>query len=189
MIGAELTGSRFGRLVVTAQLESVRRPKGACRMWQCLCDCGQVTKISTGQLTSGKTRSCGCLRRENSSRYCQKPSGVAGRNSAIVSYKKGARSRQLEWRITDEDAFKMFSENCYYCGAPPQNISKAPGGDFIYTGIDRMDNALGYIPGNVVPCCKACNFIKCKLSTSEILAWAKTVTRVAELRSIYGSLS
>ena len=27
-------------------------------------------------------------------------------------------------------------------------------------GIDRMDNAVGYLPANVVPCCKDCNFMK-----------------------------
>ena len=57
----ELVGERFGRLVVACETE--RRPQGG-RQWLCRCDCGKEAKLSTGQLVSGNTKSCGCLRRE-----------------------------------------------------------------------------------------------------------------------------
>lgn len=53
-------GKRFGRLVVTTEAER----RGARRMWNCLCDCGKPTTVAQGQLTSGRTQSCGCLHRE-----------------------------------------------------------------------------------------------------------------------------
>ena len=30
-------------------------------MWECICDCGNRSVVSTNQLTSGHTKSCGCL--------------------------------------------------------------------------------------------------------------------------------
>lgn len=71
----DLTGMRFGRLKVIE-----RKPNNSWRqaMWLCQCDCGE-TKIVVGRnLTSGGTRSCGCLQRESvpyddltGKRYCR----------------------------------------------------------------------------------------------------------------------
>lgn len=56
----DLTGQRFGRLVVLDRI-----PPGEHRRtrWRCLCDCGREKVTDTNKLTSGNTRSCGCLRR------------------------------------------------------------------------------------------------------------------------------
>lgn len=32
-------------------------------MWRCLCDCGKETEVDTYSITSGVTKSCGCLRK------------------------------------------------------------------------------------------------------------------------------
>jgi len=56
----DLTGKRFGRLVVRAAAGSRRRS----RIWLCACDCSQLKEFSTTTLVSHGTRSCGCLRRE-----------------------------------------------------------------------------------------------------------------------------
>jgi hypothetical protein len=61
----DLTGQRFGRLVAQ---ESVRRVNGRLG-WLCLCDCGnQHTVDQAWSLTSGNTRSCGCLKENCGSR-------------------------------------------------------------------------------------------------------------------------
>ncbi len=39
-----------------------------------------------------------------------------------------------------------------------------------YNGLDRVDNALGYTPTNVVACCGLCNWIKRDLSQAQFLA-------------------
>ena len=56
----DLTNQKFGRLLVLG-LSVERSPRGGPR-WECVCTCGQVTRVLTASLTSGKTRSCGCLR-------------------------------------------------------------------------------------------------------------------------------
>lgn len=55
-----ITGLRFGRLVV---LEPRSRDRNGVR-WLCRCDCGQQPIIRGVDLTSGNTKSCGCLNRE-----------------------------------------------------------------------------------------------------------------------------
>lgn len=57
----DLTGQRFGRLTVL-NLDRYEKRTG---FWNCKCDCGNEVQVRTGDLTSGNTLSCGCLREEN----------------------------------------------------------------------------------------------------------------------------
>ena len=52
----DLTGQRFGRLVVMGRDFSKNYTA-----WQCLCDCGQVKAIASNSLRRGYTESCGCI--------------------------------------------------------------------------------------------------------------------------------
>ena len=61
MTARDLTGQRFGRLLVLERAES--GPNYAAR-WRCACDCGVATCANHTQIVYGHTRSCGCLRRE-----------------------------------------------------------------------------------------------------------------------------
>lgn len=60
----DLTGKRFGRLVVVG-----RHPhnRGGHAKWECMCDCGKTAVVVSDRLLSGKTRSCGCYKRQRSS--------------------------------------------------------------------------------------------------------------------------
>lgn len=53
-------GRRYERLVVVAEAE----PRGSRRRLACRCDCGGTIEVYASNLVGGKTRSCGCLRRE-----------------------------------------------------------------------------------------------------------------------------
>jgi hypothetical protein len=55
-------GQKFGRLTV---LERVIRPGLSRTSWRCRCDCRAEKVILALNLRNGKTRSCGCLRRQN----------------------------------------------------------------------------------------------------------------------------
>ena len=53
----DLTGQRFGKLIVLGRdYDKEKKLK-----WKCQCDCGNITYVSTGNLSTG-TSSCGCLR-------------------------------------------------------------------------------------------------------------------------------
>lgn len=55
------TGRRFGRLTVVER-EECATSQGA--RWVCLCDCGTTKTVTSQNLQSGNTRSCGCLQRD-----------------------------------------------------------------------------------------------------------------------------
>lgn len=57
----DLTGQRFGRLVV---LERAGSDKNKSALWFCRCDCGKEKVINSKSLRNGSTRSCGCLHQE-----------------------------------------------------------------------------------------------------------------------------
>jgi hypothetical protein len=57
----DLTGERFGRLLVLMRVENSKNKKS---QWLCKCDCGKEVKITVDKLNSGVTRSCGCLHNE-----------------------------------------------------------------------------------------------------------------------------
>lgn len=57
----DLSGQRFGRLVVTEFAFTNNSRKS---VWRCTCDCGTAVEVPGFRLRSGHTSSCGCLQRE-----------------------------------------------------------------------------------------------------------------------------
>jgi hypothetical protein len=56
----DLTGQRFGRLTVISQGENQQHHL----TWICKCDCGKQVIALGCNLLGGKTKSCGCIRKE-----------------------------------------------------------------------------------------------------------------------------
>lgn len=83
-----LVGMRFGKLVVI-ELDCQRKDKKNQRYWKCRCDCGNETIVSTGNLRSGNSKSCGCTNRER----------LVLRNKQLA--KHGARSNWKKDRLYD----------------------------------------------------------------------------------------
>ena len=54
----DLTGQRFGHLVVIAPAET----RGGRAYWHCRCDCGREVDVRTENLRSGNSTSCGCCK-------------------------------------------------------------------------------------------------------------------------------
>jgi hypothetical protein len=57
----DLTGLRFGRLVVIGPSDSLDHKHG---LWECLCDCGRRVYVN-GHNLGDSTNSCGCLQKES----------------------------------------------------------------------------------------------------------------------------
>jgi hypothetical protein len=55
----DITGQKFGRLTA---LELSNDKKTHKLMWVCKCSCGKIVKIRSSSLTTGNTKSCGCLK-------------------------------------------------------------------------------------------------------------------------------
>ena len=63
----DLTGLKFGFLTV---LEKTEKRVGGSVIWKCICDCGNTTEVSSGNLHSEHTKSCGCHKSKVSSETC-----------------------------------------------------------------------------------------------------------------------
>lgn len=62
----DLTGKVFGKLTALYRAEDYIDDSGHNRtMWHCICECGNEKDIRGTNLTSGLTKSCGCLQKED----------------------------------------------------------------------------------------------------------------------------
>jgi len=178
----DLTGQRFGRLVVTEFKgyikDSFRDSNSA--WWTCQCDCGNIENSRASTLKRGLKNSCGCLQKETTAKMGKGtalPQGESSFNQLYSRYKYKAAQRGYEFSLSKDEARLLFESDCFYCGDPPRQISGRPqdNGLYTYNGIDRLNNDLGYIEGNVVPACGMCNFMKLTDSFEEFMSWIKRV--------------
>lgn len=81
----DLTGKKFGRLTV---IEPSCLNKNRHLDWKCRCDCGNITYVPSQQLRNGRTKSCGCLQRELTSKNMRKDiaGSVYGRLTVLSKY-------------------------------------------------------------------------------------------------------
>jgi hypothetical protein len=175
------TGQVFGRLTVV-DFSGVDRHGQ--RMWLCKCSCGNETVRPAGTLKSGNTKSCGCFHDEvrRGKKGTKLPQlsagyGIAAKNAVIGRYKARAKKLGRIWSLSTEQAEAIFRSDCHYCGKEPSHRSANSklNGDYVYSGIDRIDNYGGYEPGNVVPCCRRCNMAKNDMPYDEFLEWIERV--------------
>lgn len=153
---------------------------------QARCLCGTVKEVIHTNILRGASKSCGCLQKEAASitgGYNKLPYGEQAKNSKFATYKKNARVRDFDWELNIEEFSEIVVKDCTYCGSSLgcKEKSKNSNGDFEYTGIDRVDNSLGYYIGNCVPCCITCNLAKGTRSKEEFIEMCKKVTEHQKL--------
>jgi len=161
------SGDKFGRLIVV--MEAARRKEcGRFRRYMLVeCECGKRFEVKLGSLPSGNTQSCGCIL--TGKKIFPDRKGVAMR-ALLGGYKHHAKKRNLCWELSEEQFRKLTSSPCWYTGRMPSNLQKASAGsEYMYNGIDRIDNSIGYTKENCVPCCAEINYAKRGLSLNDFL--------------------
>ena len=182
-----LTGMKFGRWTVVGIAEKRRNGNSGTRVfWECLCECGNKGIVVTHVLTRGSSKSCGCYKKEYPRRKL--PSGVSERNHLLRTYKKGAEARGLCFDLTVEQFTELIHQNCFYCGISPRKSVKGDGLDknYIYNGIDRLDNSKGYFVDNCVTCCETCNRAKRTMSVDEFIDWIDRLIKHRKSKTLFG---
>jgi len=159
-------------------------------VWKCLCDCGIICFRITADLVKGRVKSCGCLLEDQKLRT---QPGEYGFNKLYKHYQENATNRNLIFQITKEDFAVFTKQNCFYCGIHPQSVS-CPSNyksssdkaiencKYIYNGLDRVNNELGYTIDNVVTCCEHCNRAKRTMSQLEFINLANRVAKLHPLK-------
>lgn len=153
----DLTGERFGRLVVVERVGSNKQHRAT---WKCVCDCGAVATVVGSSLLSGCTKSCGCLHNEISAEN--------GRKSRSSVTKHGGSHERLYyvWRSMRNRCFDKSHPRYKDWGGRGITVCKEWADSYAtfkewalnngYTAdskrgectIDRIDNNGNYCPEN-----------------------------------------
>lgn len=181
----DLTGKIFGRLKVIEFEEYKKIGRHRFPYWKVECSCGVKKSVRQNSLVSMKLFSCGCLLdefRKNilpalTSKRNSIAEGESSLNNIICNYKNRAKKNNINFDLTKEDFRKLTKQKCHYCGVEPsQKFNKKYfNGHYIYNGIDRKDNTIGYTIDNSLPCCGICNKAKRDLTYDKFISWIKIV--------------
>lgn len=135
---SEIAGQRFGKLVAVNRAGSGKQGV----LWECRCDCGNISNVLAKKLKFGKTRSCGC----NGATH-----GHARTSGLTPEYRSWLAMRSRCYKVSDagyhryggrgirvsdrwRDNFQAFLDDM---GPRPKGHS-----------LDRIDNNRDYGPSN-----------------------------------------
>ena len=179
---ADLTGQRFGRLIVIC--EGTRKIKNRIT-WLCECDCGNYTTAMPQPLKDGRTQSCGCYNRDQTTKL-NTTHGETKKNSNEYSAWSGIKTRCYNDNLPQYkdyggrgitvcdrwlDSYEYFLSDM---GRKPSSCHS----------IERKDNNKGYSPDN-------CRWATRKeqqnnMRTNRVLALCGVSMTVAEWAVIMG---
>jgi hypothetical protein len=172
----DLSGKKYGHLLVQEKGPSVllyhsKTKEESYTQWFCLCDCGFELLVLTDDLQGARRTTC--CRRECAFHRPLKYVDPAQSSFHVVwgQYRVNARSKGLDFNISKEKFRELTQQPCYYCAAAPSTTQRGKGktSDFVYNGVDRVDNRLGYDEKNCVPACRTCNRMKMEMTLESFL--------------------
>jgi hypothetical protein len=139
----DLTGERFGQLVVIGVVRKSNRKHGP-SIWRCLCDCGKETSVQLPNLRSGQ-RSCGCAKAtQGGMRYKARQHPMGSRWKSMLD--RCAKPYHKDFKnyggrgITVCERWKFL----------PNFVADMGPTFFEGASIERKDNNAGYSPENCV---------------------------------------
>ena len=126
-------------------------------------DCGHLSVQRGIDLALLESREC---------QNCKISNRNPNLNTAFLRTRGNAKTRNLEFSISRSYYESIAKNNCYYCNQEPKqdgqgSVERCPN----YNGLDRINPNRGYVEGNVVSCCKYCNYAKHDLSIKDFEDW------------------
>lgn len=155
-------------------------------MYKVQCDCGKIELKRKDHVETGHSRMCkSCSSKEtaknypppNNNKYCGNFSGTH-----FNAIKHGALRRKLIFNVSQQYLWDLFLKQKGKCAISgieivlstdlkKQNVNW----DIITASVDRIDNSIGYVPGNVWWVHKEVNRLKNNLSMEKLLYWSKLI--------------
>jgi len=138
----DLTGERFGRLVVVVKSEE--KKSGRSTYWECVCDCGNKHIVRSDHLKNGHVQSCGCYNVDSHIKHGDYADRLYSIRNSMIS--RCHNKNNNKYRIYGESGIKvceewltsyeLFREWSYLNGYSEELT------------IDRIDHRKGYFPEN-----------------------------------------
>jgi len=159
----DLSGERFGRLVVKSKSKTKIKDQGV--IWNCLCDCGRKHKVNTKSIKSGNTRSCGCLRAElrSGANNHQARKNIERCGGIFISsddpwyqcaerIKTSSKGRGIRFGFGSSAEFALYLKNmapdrCPVFGTKFERGSGKP--QKTSPSVDKIIPSKGYVKGNI----------------------------------------
>ena len=151
----DLTGKRFGRLVVIGLQPSETRKT----YWICQCDCGNIKVVRSDSLQCGSIRSCGCLKKEQDEKNLSQGNGH--RKYAETGFKVGGTRLYSIWQGIKSRCYNEHNARYDRYGGRGIKVCDEWRNDFVnfynwaikngYSAdltIDRINNDGDYCPEN-----------------------------------------
>lgn len=145
-LAKDISGQRFGRLVVVGFAEHVTKKRNL--HWRAVCDCGSSRIVNGASLRAGITKSCGCIQREKARAAGDRTRTHGLSGTSIYSIwdsmiqrcenpnRKDFKTYGLRG-ITVCERWHTFENFLSDMGARPYGLT-----------LDRKDGSLGYSPEN-----------------------------------------
>ena len=139
----DMTGRRYGRLTVIKLDHRIERKA----YWECLCDCGNVLVVRNCALTSGNTKSCGCLNNE-----LRLERNFTHRMSDTITYESWQCARVRATNPNRNTSHRYFNRGIRMCDRwinSFENFYEDMGDrPSLKYSLDRINNDGNYEPGN-----------------------------------------
>ena len=142
---SDLINKRFGRLTVI-ELDKERNLKEKERVkngeikiasvcWKCKCDCGNIVSVTASRLSSNKTISCGCHKKEVISKIKSKENEYEFLEDGIV---KGWDTKHEHYFLIDKQDYEVVKQYCWV-----SKKGKVEGDFYWYAYVKGKGNKIG----------------------------------------------
>jgi hypothetical protein len=163
-----MVGKTFGRLTIEREYRSSCKKYVLC---ECSCSCGgSTTSTRRHEIVSGKTQSCGCIRREkvnakNRERFDPNAISKSVEYRILTRAKSRAKQKNIPFNLTLEDI--EVPETCPLLGIPIV-IQPKKGYHPNSPSLDKIIPEKGYIKGNVWVISSRANTLKNDATLQEL---------------------
>ncbi len=131
-------------------LERCGRDKQRIPFWKCVCDCGNTVTVRANSLRQGRTRSCGCLYRDNASLFNRRHGHTKKGSKSSPTYISWVKMKGRCYKQTDSGYYLYGARGISVCSRwfDFVNFLADMGERPIGTTIDRLNPAGHYMPSN-----------------------------------------